>query len=221
MSDTIQRHLDDATLASYASGTLPRPLRIVAATHLELCRHCRRNLRLAEEVATSLAMESGGEMTSAPALKSAVLAQIDTATVHRFPRPLRPRSSALPRTLAYELGIESLEQIKWRKAGPGIEMAKLPKASDQQGFFGLLRIQPGSEVPDHGHGGTELTLVLHGAYDDEMGRFSVGDIADLDSSIAHKPVADHSGPCICLVANDAPTRFRSLAARLLQPFIGI
>ncbi len=221
MTYTIQRHLDDATMVSYASGTLPRQLRIVAATHLELCSHCRRNLRLADEVAATVAMESEDDTSLSPALKAAVLAQIDTATVHRFPTSLRPNASALPRTLATELGVESLEQIKWRKAGPGIEMAKLPKTKNQQGFFGLLRIQPGSEVPDHGHGGTELTLVLHGAYDDEMGRFAVGDIADLDPSIAHKPVADHSGPCICLVANDAPTRFRSLAARLLQPFIGI
>ena len=220
MTLTIQRHLDDATLVAYAAGTLARQLRVIAASHLELCKHCRTNLLLADEVAAALTLDEG-ESAVTPSLKQAVMSQIDTATVHRFSHTSRKSVSGLPRALMVELGVATLDDIKWRKAGPGIEMAKLPKSKKQEGFFGLLRIQPGSEVPDHGHSGTELTLVLEGAYNDEMGRFAAGDIADLDSSIAHKPVADVGAPCICLVANDAPTRFRSWAARLLQPFIGI
>ena len=48
----------------------------------------------------------------------------------------------------------------------------------------------GYGLPAHGHNGAELTLVLRGAYQDEVGRFGIGDAADLDESVEHRPVAD-------------------------------
>jgi putative transcriptional regulator len=54
-----------------------------------------------------------------------------------------------------------------------------------------------------------------------MGRFGRGDVADLDEDIEHKPVAEDGEDCICLVAIERPTRFKSFAARLMQPLVGI
>jgi putative transcriptional regulator len=96
---------------------------------------------------------------------------------------------------------------------------KLPPHA--RGQLKLLRIGAGRAMPEHGHGGEEITLVLQGAYRDHMGRFARGDVADLDEDIEHKPVVEQGGDCICLVATEAPTRFKSLAARLMQPFVGI
>jgi putative transcriptional regulator len=62
---------------------------------------------------------------------------------------------------------------------------------------------------------------LRGAYHDEIGHFARGDVADLDESISHTPTAADDEECICVVANDAPTRFHSWPARLVQRFIGI
>lgn len=76
-------------------------------------------------------------------------------------------------------------------------------------------------MPEHGHGGDEMTLVLAGAYKDELGLFGVGDIADLDEHVEHQPVVASNEPCVCLVATQAPTRFRSLLMRLLQPVFGV
>jgi putative transcriptional regulator len=39
--------------------------------------------------------------------------------------------------------------------------------------------------------------------------------------VEHQPVVEQDGDCICLVATERPTRFKSLAARLIQPFVGI
>ncbi|WP_196502336.1 ChrR family anti-sigma-E factor [Aestuariivirga litoralis] len=216
----IQHHLDDATVLSFAGGTLPRHLRIVASAHLEACDVCRENVRGAAELGAAIAFSEAPRPVNAN-LKQAVMGRVDTATLHRFPASRARQPSELPRALASEIGVETFDQLKWRKAGPGIEMVKLPRAAGEDGFFGLLRVKQGSQLPEHGHGGTELTLVLKGAYQDEMGEFKAGDIADLDDSISHNPVVKGDEACICLVANDAPTRFRSLAARLLQPFIGI
>jgi putative transcriptional regulator len=69
--------------------------------------------------------------------------------------------------------------------------------------------------------GGELTLVIKGAYEDEIGHFKSGDLADLDSSAHHQPVADTGEPCICLIATDDRLRFSSVFSRMLQPLVGI
>lgn len=100
-------------------------------------------------------------------------------------------------------------------------MIDLPVVRHDRGKLVLMRIAPGRALPEHGHGGEELTLILAGSYTDRFGRFATGDVADLDEDAEHKPVVDDSGPCTCLVATEAPTRFRSISARILQPLIGI
>ena len=85
----------------------------------------------------------------------------------------------------------------------------------------LLRIQPGVSVPHHTHKGNELTMILRGSYSDEMGRFSQGDVADLDDDIRHQPIVDTDEECICLIATEAPLQFTGIMGRLAQPFIGL
>ena len=76
-------------------------------------------------------------------------------------------------------------------------------------------------MPDHGHRGTELTLVLQGAFRDEVDRFGPGDLEIATDELEHTPVAEEGAPCICLAATDAPLRFRGLMPRLLQPLFRI
>ena len=38
--------------------------------------------------------------------------------------------------------------------------------------------------------GQEMTLILRGAYRDQIGRFAPGDVADLDEGIEHQPVIE-------------------------------
>jgi putative transcriptional regulator len=85
----------------------------------------------------------------------------------------------------------------------------------------MLRIGPGKRLPVHGHGGSEITQILSGAYDDALGHFAAGDVADLDSEIEHQPVTATGVPCICVSALDAPLRFPGWLARRLQPVFGI
>ena len=85
----------------------------------------------------------------------------------------------------------------------------------------LLRVGGGRRVPEHSHGGQELTLILQGAYRDRFGVFAAGDIADHDEDVEHQPIAEPGEDCICLVAVDAPLSFRSRLIRTLQPFFGL
>jgi len=59
------------------------------------------------------------------------------------------------------------------------------------------------------------------AYGDEIGRFGPGDLADLDDSVQHQPIADTAEPCICLIATDDKLKFPDVFSRMLQPLVGI
>lgn len=216
---TITHHLDQATVLAYAAGTLSPALKLVVQSHLELCSQCRGAVLAANEVGGELlGSEPAAEVSDA--VKRSVMQRLGTATLHRLPLAAA-EANEVPRALRSVIGGDDLDSLKWQRAGRGVSMVRLQPNEDGSGFLGLLRISPGSKMPDHGHGGTELTLVLRGAYQDELGQFGRGDIADLDESVAHTPVVSAEHECICLVANDAPTRFRSWPARLVQRFIGI
>lgn len=85
----------------------------------------------------------------------------------------------------------------------------------------LLYIPAGVAVPDHGHNGMELTLVLQGAFADEADCFRRGDIEIADEGTEHQPIAQAGLDCICLAVTDAPLKFRGFLPRLAQPFLGI
>jgi putative transcriptional regulator len=76
-------------------------------------------------------------------------------------------------------------------------------------------------MPDHGHGGGELTLVLKGAYADETGEYRAGDVQDVDEDVEHTPVADPVAGCVCLIASEKPARFKGWIGKLLQPLTGM
>lgn len=101
----------------------------------------------------------------------------------------------------------------------GVRQAILPTAKGATAR--LLFIPAGQAVPDHGHRGTELTLVLRGAFRDATDRFGPGDLEIATEELEHTPVAEAGVDCICLAATDAPLRFSGLIPRLLQPLFRI
>ena len=108
---------------------------------------------------------------------------------------------------------------RWKPLGMGVRQMILNH--DEEGSARLLYIPGGRAVPDHGHNGLELTLVLQGAFSDETGRFGVGDMEVADGDLEHEPMAEEGEACICLAATDAALRFRSFVPRLLQPIFRI
>jgi putative transcriptional regulator len=210
---TISHHLDDATLMSFAAGALPDALSAVAAAHIAMCARCRHEVAVLERV--------GGVM----------LAELSPATLDAAEPPTPPTAAEarqhgnaplqqgdVPKPLARLLN-GGLDAIRWRRLGLGVWHHRLPLVGG--GGLGLVRVAPGHAIPEHSHGGAELTLVLRGAFHDATGNYYPGDVADLDETIEHKPVADPGPDCICLVASEKPARFRGLIARLLQPLHGL
>lgn len=219
-------HLHESTLISYAAGGLPAPLSIVAGVHLEQCPHCRRRLRDAEAIGSVLLEQTQPQPTDSDArrqaLREAMLARLDseapevTAPTVQAPPPPRPGADPdhLPAALHPYFGT-SISALRWRWMGPGMYCIR----AEQMPTLVMLKIAPGKCLPMHSHGGSELTQILRGAYNDALGVFAAGDAADLDGEVEHQPVTAPGVPCICVSALDAPLVFSGWLARKMQRFV--
>ena len=221
---SIRHHLDEATLLSYAAGSLSQGMALVVACHLSMCPQCRERAAAQEAVGGSLLEDLAPAQVSADTLDN-LLAMLDVPAdaVAEVPAVAvrkeaeRKSDSQLPAPLGDYLPY-ALEDVPWKKLVAGISYYDLDCQSG--GVSRLMRIAPGKNLLPHTHKGNELTLVLQGSFCDEIGRFARGDIADLDEQVEHQPLVDSSTDCICLIATDAPLKFTTLLGRLVQPVTG-
>lgn len=213
---TIRHHLSDQLLMAYSAGQLPEAFNLVVATHVSLCDECRARLGAFDAVGGAL-MEEIDEISMGEAALEAALDRIDSLPQATRAEPLKP-AGIFPAPLADYIGGD-LNAVRWRRIGGGVKQAILPTGPDA--LVRLLYIPAGTAVPDHGHRGMELTLVLQGAFADDNARFNRGDIEIADEELEHTPVALAGQDCICLAATDAPLRFRGMLPRLAQPLFRI
>jgi putative transcriptional regulator len=207
---TVTRHLDDSTLLSFAAGSLPSALAPVAAAHLAVCLRCRDEVAMMELV-------GGAMLRNLPG--TAMLGPVPAAPeIERHPPSGPPRAAGeVPAPLARLIG-DNLDALSWRWVSPGSWLRRVPIAGTGQ--LHLFKCASNVILPEHGHEGSELTLVLRGTLSDSTGLYRPGDICDLDESIEHAPVAGSDG-CICAVAQDHRVRFTSLFVRLARPWHGM
>lgn len=216
----IHHHLSDDLLESYAAGTLSEGWSIAVATHLSLCPSCRLRLKNYECLGGKLLEELPADTSVDKAWEAVRSRLADTAVKTRQKRPeLQPQAPVLPEPLRSYLGGD-VDKLKWRALGRGASHILIP-TNDTSSTVRLLKIPAGKPVPEHGHGGRELTLVLSGSFTDGDETFARGDIEDANSDIIHQPIATPDADCICLAVTDAPLRFRSWLVRLVQPVLGI
>lgn len=211
-------HLDTSTLIGYSAGALPVAFSAVVSAHLNICRTCREQLQDADRIGGQLLGQQEGAPLPAGA-REAMLARLGECADSPLPeRPApvdyRHDPDRLPEPLWPYFG-ETYSGLRWRMIGPGVHHIRAHGVDD--GHLMLLRTAPGRSVPMHSHGGNELTMILRGAYDDSLGHFAPGDVADLDCDVEHQPVTAPGVPCVCVAATDLPLRFSGWLARTLQP----
>jgi putative transcriptional regulator len=217
MMMTIKHHLTDAMLMGYAAGSLPEAFNLLVATHCSLCDECRARLMEFESLGGEVLDDQDCAEMSQGSLAATMALITDPSWGQVKPRAVRPRG-VFPSPLQDYVGGD-LDSVRWTRLGGGVAQAILPTAHDAS--VRLLRIPGGVKVPDHGHRGTEMTLVLQGAYSDATDRFGPGDVEMADADMTHQPVAEPGVDCICLAATDAPLRFRGLIPRIAQGFLRI
>lgn len=217
----IKHHLSDSLLSGYAAGALPEAFSLVIATHVSMCDECRARLGAFEAVGGALLDGGGADDAALPALApdslQATMARIAEMEPQPAPQP-QARRGLFPAPLSEYAGAGP-DRVRWRAIGGGVRQAILPTSG--QATVRLLHIPGGVAVPDHGHNGIEVTLVLQGAFRDENDRFGPGDVEIADPSVEHTPVAEAGMDCICLAVTDAPLRFNAVLPRLAQRFLRI
>lgn len=216
---TVKHQVPDELLTAYVAGNLPEAFNLVVATHVSLCDEARVRLEALEAVGGSLLNDMDTAEMSHGSLEATLrlISDRPKEAIKTERVPTR-KCDVLPQPLMEYVGGD-LSKVKWRSIGMGAKQAILKSSSEAD--VRLLYIPAGSELPDHGHHGKELTLVLQGAFIDGDARFARGDLEVADENMEHTPVADIGVDCICLAATDAPLKFNKLVPRLAQPFLRI
>ncbi len=213
----IRHHLTDDILLAYSAATLPEAFNLMVAAHVSLCDDCRARLEAFDAVGGAVLDDICDSVGMSDGALAATMALIAGGPPVGVPRAAR-RAGVLPAPLQDYVGGD-LDAIQWRPVGMGVKQAILPTSKDAAAR--LLLIPAGAAMPDHGHGGLEMTMALQGAFIDAGERFGRGDVEVATADLAHTPIADIGEDCICLAVTDAPLKFKSLLPRIAQPFLRI
>jgi putative transcriptional regulator len=212
----IKHHLTPELLMGYSAGALPEAFNLAVATHISMCDTCRAELDSYDAVGGCLVEDADTAALSGDSLMATM--RLIAADNSVTPKTRTHSAGTLPSPLQDYVGGD-LAAIKWRGLGMGAKQAILPTSKGASAR--LLYIPAGCAVPDHGHNGMELTLVLQGAFSDDVDRFARGDIEVANEDLDHTPVADIGEDCICLAVTDAPLKFNAFLPRLAQRFLRI
>lgn len=217
MTDTIKHHLNDAVLMAYSAGTLPEAFNLIVAAHLSLCDSCRAQAESFDALGGAMLEQNADtEIDNNSFANTMDLIAGGDIAVTMPAAEMTP--GVLPKPIQDYVGGD-LDSIKWKPIGMGVKQAILPTSKDATAR--LLLIPAGTAMPDHGHKGTEMTMVLKGAFQDDDGYFARGDVEIADSDLHHTPVADIHEDCICLAVADAPLEFNRLLPKIAQRFLRI
>ncbi|CAA2137117.1 ChrR family anti-sigma-E factor [Hyphomicrobium sp. ghe19] len=207
---SIERHPALENLVSCSAGSMPEALAAVMASHISLCKRCRRELAIMETIGASL-LDEVPSASLTPGI--AILRDF------KEPKALASGEGDVPAALRKHVG-PWFKDVPWKWAGFGVWQHRIPLSGRAQASLRLIRVSPGLKLPEHGHSGSEMTLVLQGSFTDNTGIYGVGDVADMNEGDEHAPIAGAGDDCICLIASEGPMRFNSIIGRVIQRLTG-
>jgi len=206
-------HPKRETLADFAAGRLDEARAVVIAAHAAICPRCAEEIDTLESIGGALVNETAPVAMSLDALEK-TLAKTGAQISESASDAGAARASLLD---AY---IDApLDELNWKWVAPGVHQHVLKAQGYRDDVLRLVKFAPGKGVPSHSHKGEELTLLLRGAYRDDLGEWRAGDLADLSGDHTHEPIAFGDEPCICLIATSAPLAFKTMLGKALQPLV--
>ena len=177
----------------YAAGSLGFSKSIFASTYLYLNSKASNLNKTFEAMLGNDLIETDGVKTSkikytdCISSSSEILKQ-DSAEVNPISKLVGP-----------------VENIKWKQVYKGFK--EFTPSIEDTDELKLIKMDPGSSVPLHSHGGREFILVLQGSFCDEYGEYSKGDMQINDQKIKHNPIACKDEGCVCLTITEKDVIF--------------
>lgn len=215
----MKHHVPESLLLDYATGTAPEAVALTVAGHVALCAECAERARLHEDVG-GLLLESIDAEPMADGALDAILGRLDD------PLPLPPPVPQVPDFLAGVPLPSALHHYVasargWQTILPGIRTVQLPLALGETPVH-LMALKAGMTIPEHGHEGIELNLVLTGGFDDaqEESAYLPGDLSVKSQETVHTIEVHDDEDCIVLVVRSGKLVPRNLVGRLAQWLTG-
>lgn len=205
----IGAQLYDMVMMQYAAGTLTPAHDVMIQSHLCLRPEQKHVISYYETLGGALMSQLGEEAMTANALDH-VLSRLNQ---DEDPSPTSPANNSCPiypQVLVDYCGWNA-QSTPWKTLLPGVFSATPEKQKAQ-----LLKVTPGTAMPEHDHSDIEYTLLLDGSYSDESGQYNRGDLVIMDNHMEHKPIADHEQGCICLIINEKPPQFTGFFGPVLN-----
>lgn len=221
----IKHHPKSELLNAFVLGELPASVSAAVAIHVEMCPCCQDKVAQLTEAQASQFFSS-----ELPQEDDQLIGMMDTiidddlsdmlgditSDESLSPVPeIQVAETQEIKGMAYQLptALRNVDMNSWFNIGK-LSRAKL-EIEDGPIHTHLLHIDKEGEVPTHTHKGFELTLLLEGSFEDEMGTYHKGDFIWLDGEHTHQPITKEG--CLCLtVVNDA-LHFTQGFSKLLNP----
>lgn len=195
------RAIDDGILLDHAAGNGLRAVQLLA--------ECQTAMNpLARAVAQSAETAFGAMLTRLPCsdvspemlsriLGAPQLCDDEAITVKSSP-------SGLPPALQSALDRQTGGELRWNRRLGGVREIVLDEFCEGDTEASLVQLMPGGGIPDHDHGGDELTLILSGAFHDGRALYRPGELCAASTGLRHRPRVAGDEVCVCLVVSLAP-----------------
>ena len=209
----------DSLLLGYATGTLDMAQNLAVETHLTFSQDARNFVHECECIGGTLLENECGEIKMSDKSLENVLAKLDTDYQEERPQQQDFTHESITFDIPEPLKtpLSSQKKIAWRPMMPGFKSYDIELAC-KKSTARFLQVAPGVKSPSHRHGGTEITLVLDGAFSDNGENYKTGDLIVIDEDIEHAPMSCKFEGCTCLVVSTAPIKLTGVAS-ILNPFL--
>ncbi|MEZ8237833.1 ChrR family anti-sigma-E factor [Vibrio splendidus] len=229
----IKHHPNAAILKDFVDGTLADSVSLIVSSHVELCEHCQQQVSILTAQAADSVFESDTSAfesdTSGLQLSDSemdaflsddgefdfdAIAQITADSSQAIEvTPEVQQVTVADTTFTIPRALNSVARKDWMNLGK-ISRARLD-FDDEAHHTSLLHIDKDGQVPCHTHKGFEITLLLEGSFEDEMGVYNKGDFIWLDGDHTHQPTTKEG--CVCLTVSSDALYFTKGVSQLFNP----
>ncbi|MEZ8056996.1 ChrR family anti-sigma-E factor [Vibrio splendidus] len=222
----IKHHPNAAILKDFVDGTLADSVSLIVSSHVELCEHCQQQVSMLTAQAADSVFESdtSGLQLSDSEMDAFLsddgefdfdaIAQITADSSQAIEvKPEVQQVTVADTTFTIPRALNSVARKDWMNLGK-ISRARLD-FDDEAHHTSLLHIDKDGQVPCHTHKGFEITLLLEGSFEDEMGVYNKGDFIWLDGDHTHQPATKEG--CVCLTVSSDALYFTKGVSQLFNP----
>ncbi|MEZ9699518.1 ChrR family anti-sigma-E factor [Vibrio sp. 10N.261.46.E12] len=219
----IKHHPNAAILKGFVDGTLADSVSLIVSSHVELCEHCQQQVSQITAEAANHAFEAQPAFSNEESGNfsfddmdfdfDAIEAITADASQSVEVTPEVNQVTVADTTFTVPRAINSIARKDWMNLGK-ISRARLD-FEDESLHTSLLHIDKGGQVPCHTHKGFEITLLLEGSFEDEMGVYNKGDFIWLDGNHTHQPETKEG--CVCLTVSSDALHFTKGVSLLFNP----